>query len=329
VVAGVLAVTSPWWATVVARHGLSPLQAALGTSSTPPYYLPWIRLVLFTLTPEVFLDIVGVMGLLGALVCAADRQYFLLVWLAVIAVLDPRSSSRYATIPLAMLAEVGLCRVVLPAMRRLGKPRDTRVLDHVGIEASAGKWLGSQLQGVPARVLLALCVVHMLASATSVQDVAQSSLHSLAREEREAMEWVAENTGHDSRFVLVTPGATWAEDSATEWFPALAQRVSLATVQGREWLPGHVFDLGKQEHADLQGCRSEEASCLDAWGDRYGLLFTHVYVSKSEIDFAGSSVDTWDCCASLRHSLTASPDYGLIYDGPGAAVFARQRVTSS
>jgi hypothetical protein len=63
-----------------------------------------------------------------------------------------------------------------------------------------------------------------------------SYLQILNKENREAMTWVKENTPSESQFLVLDFPYGWFSDMPAEWFPALAERKSLLTVQGQEWL---------------------------------------------------------------------------------------------
>jgi hypothetical protein len=323
VAAGVLAFTGPWWGTVVYRHGLAPLMSASRTSGSALSYLPWVRLLLFRLTPEVLMDVATVLGLLGVFVCVARRKLHLPFWLAVTLVMDPRSASRYVTVPLAMLAEIAVCQVILPGMNRLSKDGHGESAGRCENKEKTSSWLTGQLESGLSRAVLAVIFAHLLVSAMVSRADERSPLRVLPEADRQAMEWVALNTSPESKFVVVTPDRSWAEDSTSEWFPVLASRTSLATVQGTEWLPGGKFHRQWERFDGLQACATEGVDCLDSWAENHGAQFTHVYVSKSRVDSAVSPQISRDCCGSLRGSLTGSGRYVLTYDGPGAAVFAR------
>ena len=141
-----------------------------------------------------------------------------------------------------------------------------------------------------------------------------SFLVSVSRDEQRAMRWVDEWTPAGSRFLLITPGG-WATDKTAEWFPVLAGRVSVTTVQGFEWLPNHAFKRKLQAYDQAQECGYRTAACLDEWSVEAETAFTHVYVPKHP----------WgQCCYTLLTSLKADAGYELLYDGPGATVFARR-----
>jgi hypothetical protein len=141
-----------------------------------------------------------------------------------------------------------------------------------------------------------------------------SDLTAISREERWAMRWVARVTPAASR-ILVVSQKSWETDKTSEWLPVISERVSVATVQGTEWLPRGTFDRRRAEFNALQGCGNWLAECLDGWRERTGLEFTHVFIPKS---------NPWQCCHVLLYDLRRNPDYELVYDGPGATIFANR-----
>jgi hypothetical protein len=142
---------------------------------------------------------------------------------------------------------------------------------------------------------------------------AQRALVALSEPERAAMGWVQANTPSSSRFLVVSP-VGWALDRESEWFPALSDRESVATVQGTEWVPSE-FRRREDAHVAMRPCASQGASCLDTWTHTTGIPFTHVYLPLRP---------DGDCCAPLRASLAADPHYETLFSGPGASVFHRR-----
>jgi hypothetical protein len=136
----------------------------------------------------------------------------------------------------------------------------------------------------------------------------------LPREERQAMAWVAERAPAEARFAVVS-GEPWSTDRSSEWFPVLARRVSVATVQGTEWLPDRAFSRRAEQHRELQQCGSRDVACLHAWSNEHGLTFDWVYVAERGLPW---------CCGSLRSALERDPRFVQEYAGPGAALFARR-----
>ncbi|MQA00758.1 MAG: hypothetical protein GEU80_15780 [Dehalococcoidia bacterium] len=301
-----VALTAPWWAVSLSRHGVEPFLAATDTGGWSPNIL--VQVFMFRFTGAPLLDVFGVLGLLGAAWCVARRQYLLPMWMVAIILLDPRKAHGLLMLPLAMLAAVALVEVVLPALDR-------------GREATARRGL-PRLRSVGG-VVLALVVVHGAFGAVTAGSLAPSFAWAyttpVPAEDRGAMAWVAAHTPEPARFAIVTEALNWGEDRTMEWFPALAQRVSLVTPQGSEWLPDGAYQAAIERYNTLQACRTQDAACLIEWSRAHDAPFTHVYLSSRAVEGDPGSVVARlsDCCAALVASLDGRVDFRLLYeDGP-------------
>src|SRR5487761_1509650 len=112
--------------------------------------------------------------------------------------------------------------------------------------------------------------------------------------DRAAMVWAADNTPRKSRFLVVPTAPSAAQepigeqDWVSEWFPALTGRRSVATVQGREWLPDFAETVSSDDK--LSVCAQRDAACLDSWASKSGRSFDYVYLPKA------ASADGAQCC---------------------------------
>ncbi|HKN85868.1 MAG TPA: hypothetical protein VJV04_03305 [Nitrospiraceae bacterium] len=301
VIVGILLVTMPWWGLNISRHGLMPFLSA-AQSGGGQWFSLW-PLKSFVFTGEPMLPLFAVLGLFGMFVCLAKGTLFLPVWLVAVFFLQPRAAPTWASIPLALLAAITLDQMVLPALRAqmpiwTGRDISTRRRFHHVSVLSA---------------IVPILFVGYLASYEFLSDwrlVSNDPLYRpLPRSEREAMGWIAENTAGDSAFVVLSSLA-FPRDSTSEWFPVLAKRLSLATVQGTEWLPGRQFYKRWQQFEALQRCANDSETCLQQWEQEADRTFTHVYLVTG-------------CCRELIDSLSASRHYLLIFQGKGGTVFAR------
>lgn len=301
---GTAALTAPWWGAVIARHGLAPLLAA---SDHGWGLLSGVAtLLLLLISEEPHFPLLALLALLGALACLARGRRLEPVWLAVAFVLDPRSAHTVATVPLALLAGIGISEWLLPLLSRAPRPT---------MEASgevSGE--GGGAKGLLGQGVLAFIFLYALLSALAP---GRPLLEPLSPEERQAMAWVAGHTPPESRFLVLT-GDHWPEDRSAEWFPVLAGRVSVATVQATEWLPG--FERRARGYVTLQRCARQDVACLERWAQQAGVAFSHVYVARRPAVARGAS---GDCCSGLLSALFCDRGYRLLYDGPGAAVFGR------
>jgi hypothetical protein len=139
-------------------------------------------------------------------------------------------------------------------------------------------------------------------------------LNALAPADRAAMRWIALRTDRTAR-VLVLTDKPWQIDKVSEWLPVLAERVSVATVQGSEWLPQHAFQTYIRRQSQVAACANAETDCLDSLSQDPALRFTHVYVP------AGPTVA---CCGPLLGALGRDPRFSVIYANAGATIFARR-----
>src|SRR5262249_909755 len=138
-------------------------------------------------------------------------------------------------------------------------------------------------------------------------------LATVSPDERYAMRWIASTSAPDSRYLII-PTSAWETARTLEWFPVLANRVSVATVQGSEWLPAGAFQRYVNAYYEGGQCGCEDADALERWSVDSGQAFTDVYIAK---------YGRGECCAPLLDSLATDARYRLTYDGPGATVYRR------
>lgn len=295
---GAILVSAPWWVAVVMQHGIAPFLASAETGGT------LLDGLMAVMRLEPINQILAVVSVLGIVVCLGRSQLLLPVWLLAIFVLDSRSGATTATIPLALLAGIGVSEVIMPFFGNIN-------------EVSLGPSTASRVTRVASGIIQRLPQINLIPIALILLAwqlyVANSSgqaelLSSLTPEDREEMRWVRENTPPSSRFLVIS-GASWATDRWSEWFPVLADRTSVATVQGYEWLEG--FAIRQTNYAVLQSCASSGDACLDSWAISTTAPFTHLFIPKQ-----GSS---W----RLINALLDDRHYTTIHNGPGAIIFRR------
>jgi hypothetical protein len=304
---GAAVLSAPWWATVLSYHGPGPFLAAGATGGSIFRALDLMD-VIDTLahfglgTGEAVLALVGMLGAVGFFYAMAMGDWVIPAWWITIIVMDARQGSTFATIPISMLAGVAVVHLLLPAMRQ---PLGVTLRRNPG----RARW-------GPVAVLALFLVFSTLSALTRNPRVVGGlpELVGLSRGERAAMAWVERETPPSAR-ILVVAGTSWEIDKNSEWLPVLADRVSPGTVQGYEWRPLGEFARKKREYINLQACAGWVSSCLTDWSRATGVWYTHVYLPKPA---------TGDCCRVLRYSLDRNPNYRLVYDGPGAALYARR-----
>ncbi len=286
---------SPWWATVLAQHGVAPFLAAIEAAregTTVDFPAGLFLAFQFSFSQEFYLPLISVVGLIGLFAELSRRRLLLPLWVIAPLFFEPRSAPQFIAVPLAMLAGIGLSEVIVPGIRNVAAASPHPTL-------KATDWL------------LAYLALYLLLSAYLTASAIATNI-TLHEPDVAAFRWIRENTPVDSRFALITQQHALA-DPWVEWFPALAQRVSLDTVFGSEWLRAISFGRKIAQYNGLQACVDEDETCLQAWSRNSGLEFTHILIRRN----GKPSV--------LLESLSSSPGYRLIYDTQNFAVFQNQQ----
>lgn len=336
---GGAAVAAGWVWSVAAVHGIDPFVAARSSGiSILSADAEMRRYVLGILarfgvgsamggsTGEPLFPLIGVSALIGTLASLTPRRLLLPVWWIMILLLDQRAGYTYAAVPIAMLAGIGVTEVAYPVLAWPGFARRHFAPAEGALDVSRapGPHRPAARKAVPALVL-AVLLIYATASALLTDPALPSAVRflvSLSPEEREAMQWVAESTDPESRFVVIPESewSTWSTDKTAEWFPALTGRASLSTVQGYEWMPNQAFMRRRKAYNELRRCVNGEVRCVEEWAKAGGLTFTHVYISQPPY----TPQQRWRlCCQPLIQSLKADRRFRLVYEAPGAVIFAR------
>jgi hypothetical protein len=288
---GVAIVTvAPWVGAVAAAHGFGPLLA--GGGSRTQFGIAVASLLFEDVTGAPFSVFLGI-ALIGFLAELARRRYLVPMWLVLSITLLSGNGWAMAMLPLAMLIAVAIVDVVIPGL----------------ITITSARVLGRTL-------FVGLLCAGLLAS-LGVGYVVVTPFWPVSADQRAAMNWVQQETPAAATFAVVT-GQPWAIDSASEWFPALTKRQSLATAQGSEWTDGWSKRI--DESFALQSCAGGWPSdCLNKWATEFGQHPDYVYIAKGH---QLGPLSPEDCCPVLRQSLAA--ELKVVYDGPGATILAWQ-----
>lgn len=285
--------TAWWWLPVLQVHGWGPFAAAL--SARERSLVTLLYLFQFNLTAEPLLTLAGVFGALGLLLQLARRQYFLPAWLLIDFLLDSRSAPLVPLLPLSLLAGYFVQVVFLPALARGGHANwfDTR----------PGKWG------------FGLILVYLFMSALIVSSWLSHEWQ-LSPGQRAAMQWVRAHTPDEAVFAVLTGGSSLG-DPVSEWFPVLTGRISVATIQGAEWLPAQNFMALHVAFEDLQACRTVDATCLQEWQQRHGRTFDYVYVLKLRPTRVGGMEDV---TPPVWFALRDMPEADMVFDSDEVSV---------
>lgn len=292
-----LALTSPWWLTVVQRHGIAPFQAALG-AHPKDYAASLLYLIQFNLSGEAILDVVAVLGLIGLIADFRRGDFFLPAWIGLAFVSDPRAAPFASLTPLILLATRGF----------------ESTLNGLALPSPSEDVFDSSFSR---RVLLGLSAYLFLSG--MIASMQMGNQFRLLPEEREALTWIQNHTPADSRFLVLTGDAALS-DPLSEWFPALTGRTSLVTVQGHEWTTELPLRESLREYAEAQACLNEDANCLSNWD------FDFIYIRRIRPNPEGG-IDSQP--SILEQTLRDSNEFVIVYDSDVAVIFSRGSPTSS
>ncbi|WP_038038733.1 ArnT family glycosyltransferase [Thermorudis peleae] len=302
VAVGVLALSAPWWATVLAQHGLAPFRAALGAGQPP--WVGLVNLLFLNISQELSFPGIRALSMVGLAVCLYRRRWLLPAWLVLIFLGDSRKALTLASVPIALLASIALSEVLHPFLQRALPAERWRNVLYLGLGAYAGFYL-------------------ILSNTLAIQLLTQP----LSAQERLAMEWIASHTPPGASFLVMTEDDA-ALDRSREWLPALTGRISLNTVQGTEWFP--TFWQHIDAATVLQACNADDGTCLEHWAAQYHRSFAYVYIVKRpalRVNISGVYAQLpdpqSDCCAALRHALQHDPQYRVIFDNTAVTIFER------
>ena len=296
---GVLVLAGPWYALVINRHGFETLLAALQTGGQTIWAV--LRLINIDLiTEEPYLDILGVFGVLGMTLLITKRQYFIPTMLALMYLVQPRSAHTVGNIPLALAAGIFITEILLPAISKLD-------------EANMGRSV---------RVFLFILTPYLLFNFV-YQGFLLSQNH-VSNGEQTAMQWIKKNTPVNSHFLVLTGEQDAMCESSAEWFPALTERSSLSTLQGREWLAGNSFGEFMGHRAGLQSCIDEGLDCLNRESS-YFANYDYVYVAIQTPTSNCKPIETFNrTTRGLITALESAQEYSVAYRSKEVILFEKK-----
>jgi hypothetical protein len=283
------AVTLPWLALVISEHGIDPLLSAASTGGGA--FLGVVSLA-SSRTSGGVIDVIGIATTFGFVICVVRRFWLPPIWILAIAIVDSRAGQPYLSVP-AGLAIAFMLRDIERMVRR-------------SMAGGSSFGMVSHLPAALAVIVIAAAFFDSLAS----QSLPETPLRSLSSETRSAMAWVRTETEPGSRFVVLS-GRYWAVDAEAEWFPALANRRSIATVQGSEW-QGRYVELVERA-TELPRCVVEnDRDCIVEWFTVAGEVDYLFLVDTPSRELGGVV-----CCHQLADQLSPIYDTDVVHrEGP-------------
>lgn len=287
--AGASIIAAPWLMRIMSLHGITPFYAALTSAGgdSPALIVRILSLFKFQFTDEPFLQFNSVIGLIGLFILISQRRPALALWLAAILLIEPRGGTLYAILPLGMAFGVALDKII-------------------------SLFSSSQCANGKNRVVYSFCGLVFLYGLLNAFIVTSdiSRRLTLTDTDLRAFEWVNKHTSTQAQFALITSGHPF-NDATSEWFPVLAQRISLATTFGYEWTSDRELAGRIQSYDSLQKCALEGEACLRQWEAKTEGL-NYIYIRESNKP------------SLLTEQLKLASDYTLIYETETITIFQKK-----
>jgi len=293
---GVLLLTSPWWFAILQQHGINTLLNA--SQVTHSRLMFWTVFFALSFTGE-YTPVIAVFGVVGFFVHLAKKDYFLIAWVLLCLFVDPRGGLPVSIFPFSIMAATALSDGI--ASR----------LSNANTEAShSDAWMDS-LKLIGGRLFFGFFILLFVYNAFQVSNTL--SYQVLGGEERKAIEWVRGKTDPNSCFLIFDEQGNPLLSPLTEWFPALAERRSIATIQGTEWLSEkNHYNNQYAVIMDIHQCLYQDLECLYKLQD--GLSDNYDYIMLSS---------NYEKKPSLFTSLRESADFTLVYESSAIQIFQR------
>ncbi len=291
---GTLILSAPWWITILVQHGIAPLQAAqiAARENSVDFVLRIFTLIKFDFTDEPFLQLLAVIGLIGAFILFAQRKPALPIWFILIALIEPRGGTLYMMLPLAMFIGITFDQAIHPVL----KPQD----------GNSRAWAWNAFIGF-------FLLYGMINASVTASNINRQL--TLTSGDLQAFAWVRANTPPESRFILITQRLP-LNDSTSEWFPVIAERHSLATIFGYEWVNDGLFEKRVEQYQKLQTCMMQDTTCLNQWAHTYNQEFSYIYLQKPQGETSAQP--------PLYTSLINSTEFEIIFNSENAGIFLRK-----
>ena len=299
VVMGIVIMTSPWWATVLVQHGLTPFLSALKTGGNGSLSILFRQGI--NLTEDPILPLSIIIGIMGLVMQAASGKWFLPIWFLLPFLVDWRSATAISILPVSILAGLGITEVIIPFLLK------QRLKDY------RGDWTSFISKNRLLQGVLGFYLFYAFIS-SFIYDYSLGN-YVIPEKSLEAMKWIKINTQTTSRFIVLRGRTDPFSDPTTEWFPALTDRNSQNTIQGKEWLPGFISFLGSL--ADLRSCLRENGLCVTRWAENNNSGFDYIYLEKQKSG-------TRFLSPPLLDQLRQDDGFSDVFENDSTAIFVRK-----
>ena len=272
------------------------------------------KFLLSNLTGEYLFTPILVIAMIAFVRLLIRHEYFLPILTLVPIFANPRSMERSIILPICLLAGYGIETIVLAGLKKNTQDlEDNTTPQH---SSENGKAL---FPNRISAIFIGYLFVHSLIFGSLFLLDSPSTIEALSKADREAMEWVRNNTSKESIFLVLTPYSNWETNQRMEWFPAIADRKSVLTVQGTEWLSNNQFSRQQDIYEKVNKCVMENIKCINEMTSQEGITFTYIYISGTLTD----RLTGYESPLPIENALLLSKTYTLIYEDSSIRIFRK------
>lgn len=290
-----LALASPWWLSVIARHGVDIFFTASGTHSGlaggPRRLVVKLGYALDDFNVESLYYFAAYAGGLYALV---RRRYVLPAWAVSSSYFIGKN--RFMFVAGSMLTAVLVLDWVVPKVRertRWPNRRDAASMATVSLVVLAAVSAG---------------VLYSASGLAVAHENSPSQPQTMDHQDRQAMAWIERSTDPSAEFVVL--------GDQGEWLPLYAERTILLGPWGWEWKASAGYYREKARYDAMATC--DRAACVTAWLQRTGRDPEYVYVPKGHYTVRGKA---YRRAAGMRRSMVRAERYELVFENGGVLLF--------
>lgn len=288
---GVAVLSSPWWLTVLSRHGVEPFISAGQTSQRT--IESYFSLFQFDgLGDYLFLPTL-ILALIGMYLAIKQKNFFFITWILLAYLADPRGGDGISLLSFATLAGIGLLKTV----------------EQINNNQFSSPFINSKVH------IALMFLILFLFIGGSIFDF-QLVNTSLKTGDLEMIEWVNTNVEDNKTFLLATGLEFSMTDPLQEWFPALTNQHSKTTMQGLEWTLSEKFFPYYEQLQAFQKCA--DVVCVNEWVTKNNVEYDYfIILIPTQDDKSGLS----DSLRSLENSVRSSALHLLVYESEYVSLF--------
>ncbi|HCK67180.1 MAG TPA: hypothetical protein DHW49_13030 [Anaerolineae bacterium] len=294
IASGTSLLISPWLISVIKAHGFAPFISASQTGLHS--FASFFRILnIDFVTEETYLDLFGVAGVLGIALLVSRKNFFIPGMFLVTFLFLPRSAHTLANIPLAIAVSFFIMQILMLGIKNYKMTPDNK---NINLQYKTS--------------LFILIIIPFVLGNSIYYSITLSTKH-VSEDNRTAMQWIRENTPLQSNFFVITGETNGFCDSASEWFPALTNRKSFATLQGNEWLQGNTFNEFIANSQSIQACYQKDIDCIMDVSRNFTESFDYIYIdlipATNDCNLAKTSIQsqTW------MHNLEKFPQFQIVF----------------